>query len=532
MEKRSVVLFAVLILLFVGIYFRIYALTCGGMQAEAAAGQGRCTLEVYRSRGIIYDCRGTPLVNSSFKTVGTVLPGPKSALALKGLFPDGETWLERMRSGKPFALELADNGMGYPGVEAFQTPVRYGENQLAVHTIGYTDGEGKGMAGVERAYDELLAVGGEKLDVSYEVNALGQALAGGEPEINLTGEALSGVRLTLDARIQRACEEVMKRYVDRGAAVVMEADTGKLRAVVSLPDYDPADVADFVDREDSPFINRAFSAYAVGSTFKLLTAAAALEEGISPERTYECRGYIDVEGQIFKCNNLAGHGEMTMETAVEYSCNTYFIDLALELGGEALRREALSFGFSRSDLIADRMETASGSIPSLNQLENPAELGNFGFGQGVLTATPVQIAKLTAVFANGGYLVTPRLIEGTVDAQGNFSAAEGFAPNRVTDEADARKIGNFMRLTVEEGTGVLAAPEQGGAGGKTASAQTGILNPDTGEEIVHAWFSGFFPAEAPKYVLVVFMEDGQSGNRAAAPVFKEIADRVTQALAE
>ena len=221
-----------------------------------------------------------------------------------------------------------------------------------------------------------------------------------------------------------------------------------------------------------------------------------------------------------------------METAVESSCNTYFIDLALELGGEALRREALSFGFSRSDLIADRMETASGSIPSLNQLENPAELGNFGFGQGVLTATPVQIAKLTAVFANGGYLVTPRLIEGTVDAQGNFSAVEGFAPNRVTDEADARKIGNFMRLTVEEGTGVLATPEQGGAGGKTASAQTGILNPDTGEEIVHAWFSGFFPAEAPKYVLVVFMEDGQSGNRAAAPVFKEIADRVTQALAE
>ena len=530
MEKRIVVLFAALTLLFGGIYLRLYALTCGASAVGAAAGQGRNTLEVYRSRGMIYDCNGVPLVNRSAKTLGAVMPGPGSALVLRNLFPSREAWLERMESGRPFVLELPDRGLAAPGLTAFEAPVRYGEGQLAVQTIGYIGGDKTGVAGVERACDSILRQGGETLKVSYEVNALGQVLSGAEPEVELTGSALSGVRLTLDARIQQACEDVMKRYVKRGAAVVMETDTGKLRAVVSLPDYDPANVGDYLEQQDSPFVNRAFSAYAVGSTFKLLTASAALRQGFSPWHTYECKGYIDVEGQIFKCNNLAGHGEITMEEAIMYSCNTYFIDLAQRIGAGPLREQALSFGFSRSDLAGDGMETAAGRVPTGQELANPAELGNFGFGQGVLTATPVQIAKLIAAFANGGYLVTPQLIEGTVDAEGNLTAAESFAANRVLPAAHAGRIGDFMRLTVEEGTGTLAAPERGGAGGKTASAQTGVQDPDTGEEIVHAWFSGFYPAGEPRYAIVVFVENGQSGNRTAAPVFKEIADGIEQAL--
>ncbi|MDD2956284.1 MAG: penicillin-binding protein 2 [Oscillospiraceae bacterium] len=530
MEKRVVILFAVLALLFTGILLRAGSLAGTGALEQAAAAQGGDTLEVYHSRGMIYDCRGEALVNRQVRYTGAVLPGLQNAPVLQSLIPSREQWLEKLKAGRPFLLDLPDQAVSAPGMEVFSVPVRYGGEKLAVHTIGYLNGAGEGVTGVELACNSLLSAGGEEVFATYQVDALGRGIGGAKPEIRRDGEQKSGVRLTLDRRIQEACESAMRQYVKRGAAIVMEAATGKLRAVVSLPDYDPTQVEETLGREDGPLVNRAFSAWAVGSTFKLLTAAAALENGIEPQRRYECKGYIDVDGQIFRCNNWAGHGEITMEEAIMYSCNTYFINLALDLGGETLRETALNMGFSRGDRLAEGLETAAGNLPGKQALQNPAEVANFGFGQGLLTATPLQIAKMTAVFANEGGLVTPSLIEGTVDGAGVLTPAQDYSLNRAVSPQTARVVAQAMRLTVEEGTGVLAAPERGGAGGKTASAQTGVMDGKTGEEIVHAWFSGFYPAAEPQYVIVVMIENGQSGNRAAAPVFKEIADRMEIAL--
>ena len=181
---------------------------------------------------------------------------------------------------------------------------------------------------------------------------------------------------------------------------------------------------------------------------------------------------------------------------------------------------AVRFGFSKADLLADTLQTAQGNLPDAEQLENPAELANFGFGQGLLTATPIQICKMIATIANGGELLAPRLIEG-IYTGGELEEEVSFSPNRVISEKTADLPCGFMETVVMEGSGQLALPQTGGAGGKTASAQTGIYD-ENEEEIVHAWFGGFYPAEDPQFAIVVFVENGQSGTRVAAPLFAQV----------
>ncbi|WP_343264752.1 penicillin-binding transpeptidase domain-containing protein, partial [Ligaoa zhengdingensis] len=149
--------------------------------------------------------------------------------------------------------------------------------------------------------------------------------------------------------------------------------------------------------------------------------------------------------------------------------------------------------------------------------------------QGVLMATPVQLARMVSVFANGGYLVSPRLVEGVSDASGTAveQAAPRFASNRIIREETARRVRELMITVVEEGSGQRAKPEVGGAGGKTASAQTGqYYDEERTNEIVEAWFVGFYPAQQPRYTIVVLAQGADSGSTYAAPVFKEIADGI------
>jgi len=171
------------------------------------------------------------------------------------------------------------------------------------------------------------------------------------------------------------------------------------------------------------------------------------------------------------------------------------------------------------------MFTASGSLPDEAELSAPAAVANFGFGQGRLTATPIQIAALISAFANGGGAVTPRLVMGsTADGEKMERSTAVYSPRRLFTEQAAEEVKQLMISVVEEGSGKNAKPSHGGAGGKTASAQTGQFI--KGEERVHAWFSGFYPAQQPRYVITVLAEDGDSGSEAACPVFAEIANGI------
>lgn len=286
-------------------------------------------------------------------------------------------------------------------------------------------------------------------------------------------------------------------------------------------------MAQSLNDPNSPFVNRAISAYNVGSVYKMVVCAAALKSGIGPDFTYTCVGAIDVGGQVFYCHDHAGHGELTMKEALEESCNPYFIKLGLEVGGDAILAMANRWLWPGGCAYTG-LQTASGSLPQSEDLQLNAALANFSFGQGDLTATPLQIAKYLTVFANHGKMVVPQLVLGQVDENGKLvEKQESYMPRPVVDYWIADTIANYMVTAVEEGSGKRAKPEYFGAGGKTGSAQTGIYNED-GEEIVHAWFGGFFPVEQPQYVCVVLVEGGDSGALVAAPIFKEIADAIAK----
>ncbi len=525
MGKRIVALFSTLIFLFSAMIWRLSWISRKEDFAQAANQQSTYTLEVSQSRGMIYDCQGQSLVNDSFHYLAAVLPSNESATALRSQFASADLWREKMSGRVPFLIEVDTDAVQGENVEVFSVPNRYSMDYTAPHIVGYVDADGVGQTGIERIFNDFLESVGEKIRVRYQIDAIGRALAGNGIEILQEGNQSDGVVLTLHKGLQQACERILSGAGVNGAIVVMDLADGGLRVVASAPDFDPRNVAQSMDDPDSPLVNRAFGAYAVGSTFKLLVAAAALEQGVSPEQTYICNGWMDVNGQIFKCNQLAGHGEMDMEQAITHSCNCYFIQLAQQVGAQDLRDMAVRFGFSKADLLADTLQTAQGNLPDAEQLENPAELANFGFGQGLLTATPIQICKMIAAIANGGELLAPRLIEG-IYTGGELEEEVSFSPNRVISEKTADLLCGFMETVVMEGSGQLALPQTGGAGGKTASAQTGIYD-ENEEEIVHAWFGGFYPAEDPQFAIVVFVENGQSGNRVAAPLFAQVADSLS-----
>jgi len=474
------------------------------------------------------------LVNNQSRFVASVLPTPQAMSELYRVLPEDERYavLERMRGGLPFALELDTMDINAVGLDVFEVPERFGLQQIAPHVVGYLSDEGRsGVAGIERAFDEVLREKGAGVSASFQMDAMGRTMQGGGTVIerhNMTGTG--GVVLTLDANIQLIAQRALADGAERGAAVVMDVHTGDMLAMASVPAFDQKDIAASLESPYSPFVNRATSGYSIGSVFKGVIAAAALESGFSPSRSYECRGYINVDGQIFRCNNLAGHGVLDMSRAMQVSCNPYFISLGLQLDPALLLIISRNLGLDASLELAPGMLSQRGNLPDLDELSSPAGLGNFSFGQGSSLATPLQMAQMMAVFANQGSSVTPRLVEGLTENGISLSqSAPRFASTSVLSPQTAEIMRQIMVDVIELGSGWPAAPIYGGAGGKTSSAQTGQWEVDEyGQpiEIVHAWFVGFYPAQEPRYSIAVFVEGGRSGEHVAAPIFKQITDGI------
>ena len=532
MGRRVMGLYAALVVLFGGMLCRLYALSGGGLLASAANTQSAFLLEVDRTRGIIYDRDLEPLVGTHSRTVAAVQPSPEANTALAEAVNEYGYPLEfDPAASRPYLLELGEARVFVPNVEMFALQDRYAQNQLAPHIVGYLAPEGdRGAAGIELAYDEALRRYDGSLSLRYTLDASGQALRTGElPQVVRENyQDPGGVVLTLDAEIQRAAQTAMEG-VEKGAAVVMDVHTGDLVAVVSVPAYDANHLAESLHDPNSPFVNRAFSSYNVGSTFKLVTAAAALENGYGRNTPYTCLGAIDVDGQIFHCHWRIGHGELDLKKAVEVSCNPFFIHLGLETGGKTIVSLAREIGFSKAADFGGGLTTQSGTLPTDNELKDPAAVANLSFGQGSLTATPVQIAQMLSTVANGGYAVTPRLVEGfTEDGETIRSHTPSYAPNQVISKRTSDILRECLVSNMEEGSGIKAKPLYGTAGGKTASAQTGLYrDPEQEEsEIVHAWFAGYYPAEQPQYAITVLVEGGESGSDTAGPIFRRIADAI------
>lgn len=524
MWKRLSVFTAVFGLAFSFMYMRIFYLMFGTDLKETATSQSTYTVSLPKSYPTIYDCNMKPLNNCEYKIMAVVKPDPETMKNILPYVSNVEALYEKAKNGTPFTCEVNDENIADENILTFKIPIRNSNYQTAAHIIGYRN-QTEGVAGLEKAYNSFFEENKNKISVNFSADGKNRILDGKGSVIDIDGNYKTGIVTTIDKDIQEIAETAASK-IKKGAVVVMDVKTGEIRASVSVPSFSPNNIAECLNDTDSPLVNRSFSAYSVGSVFKMVTAAAAIEADISPDLQYECIGYTEIGGKRFNCHKHDGHGMLDMQNAVAESCNTYFIELSKQISDEDFISKASALGFGCKDYFTDNYYSAAGNLQTISDIQNEGEKANMSFGQGKLTATPVQVTAMTCAIANYGQLPQPKLILGkTFDGINMEEMQENVYTNAVKPST-AVILRNFMAETINNQSTYAARPENTTAGGKTSTAQTGRYD-DTGNEYVNAWFTGYFPEMNPEYAVTVMVEDGVSGNLSAGPVFKEIAEKVT-----
>ena len=213
-----------------------------------------------------------------------------------------------------------------------------------------------------------------------------------------------------------------------------------------------------------------------------------------------------------------------MEEAFAHSCNLYFIQLAADIGADALLSMANRLGLTDAIVLADGMAAAESILPTSADLTTSAALANLSFGQGKLLVSPLHITQMTAIVASNGVKRTPQLVLGTVDEYGRWTTAVERGGETVLSSEAVTSIQRMMEKVVTDGTGTDAQPHSGSAAGKTGTAETGQIR--NGNAVVHSWFTGYYPAKDPRYVITVLIEDAQSQSTNASQLFCELINNL------
>lgn len=507
--KRVLALYAAILFSFAVILCRLYFLAQNQTYAARAKAQSAVRLALPARRGNFYDHTGALLTGLETQYLALCFPGENSYSRLYAYTDEnGQALLYQNRNrSMPFLLRV-ERDLYWQGVSCYPFARRYASAPLCQQLIGYLDGEGHGAAGLEKALDKLLTGTGEHDVLLCAVTAQGQLRAGETPQYLRQDSKAVGVQLTISRQMQRAAEAVAAETMTSGCILVLDTASAAVRASVSMPGYDPDNLAASLDAPDSPFLNRVLECYTVGSVFKPVLAAAALEAGLAPE--YDCNGAVVVDGQIFRCAGGVPHGEVDLSAALAKSCNGYFIRLGQQLGAQALLQQAQALGFGRSIGLAEGLTAQSGALPGAEELAQSGQLANFSFGQGSLLATPLQVAAMMNTIANGGVYRAPCLLDCALDETSGEELSAFARPQaeRVLTEQTAAALRTMLEQTVAEGTAQDASGLPGGAAGKTGTAQTGQFTAE-GKERKNLWFAGFYPAEDPQYTIVV-LQDGQT----------------------
>ncbi len=482
--------------------------------------------DIATTRGIIYDTNLNPLVNNKYNYITCIKPTADALAVLK----EKGVGLEALKKASlGYFLLLPTKSQHFfeqsEDIKTLTTFNRY-KNTSALHIIGYTDSSGNGICGIEKYYNDELINNGGTLSIAYSADANGRMLTGEIVEIRDNGYYdKDGIVLTIDKDIQKIAENaLLKGNIEKGAAIVLDVKTSAILACCSTPTYDRNNLEEYINSDDSPFLNRALSAYPVGSVFKVITAAAALEKNVEI-LPFNCTGNIEKSDNKFNCNKLEGHGIINLNTAISHSCNPYFIELGTKVGAKELLHTAENAGFGKSIDLGKGFFTEEGILPDISELNSDAAVGNFAFGQGRFTATPLQIAALFATIANNGTYNEPYLVKGITDKTGSFSPNIENSGVKVFKESTCNTIKNALLKTTTDGTGTIAFSSLFDSCAKTATAQSGQYD-ENGNEIKYCWFAGFFPYNDPKYVICILKENGISGGSDGGPVFKEICENI------
>lgn len=445
-----------------------------------------------------------------------------------------------------------------PDVIVQEVPTRqYPDQDMAAHLIGYvgeasedqmqsdgvTTGSIVGQFGVERVYNKLLM--GEDGARRVVVNSMGREIRTLEEVPPVQGRR---VQLTVNYAMQKAAEDALRAYGYNGSAVVLEPKTGEVLTLTSLPAFDPNDFAAGIDRATwsslntdklRPLQNRAIQGrYSPGSTFKIIVATAALEEGaITPEYQVFCPGGGTFYGRFFQC--LGKHGSMDLRRAIEKSCNTYFYTVGNMIGVDKMYKWAERLGLALKSGV-DLPNEVESIVPSsewkmkrFGERWYPGETISVAIGQGYVSVTPMSMAVMMATVANGGTRVVPRLVKAY--DEGNGWQPVQHPPSRwrpfvmKPDTVSAVRDGLWMVVN-GAGTGRRAMIPGRDVAGKTGTAQVISLQGKerargkTDQDLRdHGWFVFMAPRDNPEIAGVVFAEHGEHGS-SAAQVARHIID--------
>jgi penicillin-binding protein 2 len=527
-------------------------------------------------RGILFDRHGIPLVDNrpAFTlsliprelprdsderdaVLGRVaallrIPFPELLEAITRVAPDSflpvrvrrGLDLEDMAKVEEWKLEL-------PGVIVEVEPQRtYPSSRFAAHLLGYVReandeqlrqgryrrGDMVGQSGLERLLDEFLRGrdGGERI----EVDAFGRPVRVIQQTDPHPG---AEVLTTVDRRIQEAVESAMEGRA--GAAIVMDPRNGDVLAMVSTPAFEIDRFTGTIDRAawlrvvqhpEHPLLNRVLqSQYAPGSIFKIVVTAAGLQERLlTPLDRVSCKGEFQLGTWTFKDWKPEGHGSVDLHEALAQSCNIYYYQAGLKIGGATITRYARAFGLGQAtgvDLASEKF----GLVPSPSSRRGrdtwqPGDVVNMSIGQGQLLVTPMQIAKLMSAVANNGVLWKPRIVQRIARPERGVLWSDS---GKVTGHVELSPIvWAFLRrsltaVTEEGGTGVAARIPGLDIAGKTGTAQMiAHSRADRGQD--HAWFAAFAPARDPEVVVVVLVERGGRGGQVAAPIARKILNAI------
>lgn len=535
------------------VYLMIFCSEYYGNKAENLHERER---DIKAARGKLLDANGTVLAtNKSVCTISVIhnqIEEPEKVIEMlvRELGIPEET--ARKRVEKVSSIERVktnvakENGdairaYGLSGVKVDEDYKRYYPyGTLASKVLGFTGADNQGILGLEVKYDEYLQGTNGKILTLTDARGIEIENAGESRLEPVNGYDLC---LSLDRNIQMYCEQAAKKVCTKKSAdsvsvIVMNPQNGELMAMVNYPEFDlndpftlVGDTGESVSAEEKQNLlnkmwrNQCISdTYEPGSTFKIITAAAALEEGVVKlDDAFFCPGYKIVEDRRIRCARTTGHGAETFETGIMNSCNPVFMELGERLGAENFVGYFKQFGLLSKTNID--LPGEAGTIMHKTENIGPVELATISFGQS-FQITPIQLVTTVSSIINGGTRVTPHFGVSVQDADGNTVKTFSYETHENICTAETSETMRYLlEKVVSEGTGKNAKIEGFSIGGKTATSQT---LPRSDHKYISS-FLGFAPADNPQVLVLVVINNPQGiyyGGTIAAPVAKEIFENI------
>ena len=532
MQKRMIALVLMISSIFIALFCRLFYLQVIKSEFLQAKAESQWTrdLPINAERGTIFDRNGVALAvsyttydiyvrHSNVKDENAVasLLSQKLGLDFDKVFAKVSNAkvsesLIKMQVESSVAKELKNSGVS--GIYYSENTKRYYPfGNLLTQVLGYTTIDNIGQSGLELYYDNFLKGinGYSKVQSDIRGKELYNMLDSYVPSV-----AGNNITLTIDVQIQKMCEEACQKIMQdhkptSAQMIVMNPKSGEILAMTSKPSFDlnepPRDNVEILLQASKNL--SIVDVYEPGSTFKVLTTAAALEEGVTSlnDRFYD-PGYRIVDGQKIKCWKFHGHGSQTMVDGLNNSCNSVFVDLALRLGKERMYKYFEKFGFGNLTHIDFAGESAG--IVMDKDTAKKVDLARMGFGQAI-AVTPIQQISAISSVLNGGVLYQPYFVKSITNQNGSYQKDfSSTAVRRTISESTSEKIRYMLEQVIVKANGIQSFIPGFRVSGKTGTTELFTETGKTGEHI--ASFVGAFPANDPDYVILIVVDKPTSGH--------------------